>query len=64
MDKPKRDNYIKTLKNQIQAKNRPVTDFGLRDPLWIPPKPKYSINDIIMTYGKYVAMMYERGIQL
>ena len=71
MDKPKRDNYIKSLKNQLQAKSRPVTDFGLRDPLWIPPKPKYSINEIIvkamrlnMTYGKYVAMMYERGIQL
>ena len=71
MDKPKRDDYIKSLKNQIQAKSRSATDFGLRDPSWIPPKPKYTINEIIvkarrlnMTYGKYVAMMYERGIQL
>ena len=71
MDKPKRNDYLKTLKNQIQAKSRSVTDFGLRDPSWIPPKPKYTINEIIvkarrlnMTYGKYVAMMYERGIQL
>lgn len=71
MEKSKNNRYIKTLRNQFQAKSRSITDFRLRDPSWIPPKPKYTINEIIvkarrlnMTYGKYVAMMYERGIQL
>lgn len=71
MDKPKSERHLRALRRQIQGQGLSAIDFGLRDPSRIPPKPKYTINEILvkarrlnMTYGKYVAMMYERGIRL
>ena len=44
-------------------------DFGFSD--WTPPKPKHDIYEVVvmatkngMSYGKFVALMNEKGNQL